>query len=218
MTLHTSTLILNQSRPLRPPTAPTERKALSLLGRNRLLRAGALESRGIPRAALARLQAAGRIVRIARGVYARAGAPPGTHRDLAVAAARVPAGVVCLLSALRFHGIGTQDPFEVWLALGRGATVPRLPEVPLRILRFAPPLLVEGVQVHVIEGVSVRISTPARTVVDAFKFRGKVGIDVAVEALREGWNDRRFTAEELRTHAVACRMERVMRPYLESIL
>ena len=129
----------------------------------------------------------------------------------------MPHGVVCLLSALRFHGLTTQAPFEVWLAIDRKARLPRLEHPPLRIVRFPAPALTEGVEGHAVEGVPVRVTTPARTVVDCFVYRNKVGLDVALEALRDCWRQRRATMDELWQAARACRMANVMRPYLEAL-
>ena len=130
----------------------------------------------------------------------------------------MPHGVICLLSALRFHEMTTQAPFEIWLAIDRKARLPRLEHPPLRIVRFPAPALAEGVETHEIEGVPVRITTPARTVVDCFVYRHKVGLDVALEALRDCWRRRRATMDELHRAAQARRMANVMRPYLEAIV
>ena len=127
-------------------------------------------------------------------------------------------GVVCLLSALRYHNLTTQSPAEVWLALSNTARAPKIDVVPLRIVRFSATALAMGIEEHVVEGVPVRVYDPAKTVVDCFKFRNKIGLEVALEALRAGWRERRFTMDQLWRYATICRMTNVMRPYLESLV
>ncbi len=173
---------------------------------------------GIHRQTLSRLVKAGRLERIARGQYRLPDAPLTEHHGFAVAARAVPHGVVCLLSALSFHGIGTQLPAQVWMAIDRRARRPQLRFPPLRIVRFTGDALKKGVELHRIEGQDVPIYGVAKTLADAFKFRNKIGIDVALEALREAWRDRRFTMDELERYARICRVERVMRPYLEALV
>lgn len=130
----------------------------------------------------------------------------------------MPKGVVCLLSALRFHELTTQAPFEVWLAIGEKAWRPRIEYPPLRIMRFSPTTLSAGVEEHQIEGVAVQVYPPAKTVADCFKYRNKIGLDIAIEALRECWRSRRCTVDDLWHYAGICRVQNVMRPYLESIV
>ena len=130
---------------------------------------------------------------------------------------RVPKGVVCLLSALRVHDIGTQAPFEVWLAIPHRAAVPKLAQPQLRIVRMSDRALADGVQRIKVDGVAVPVFSAAKTVVDAFRFRNKIGLDVAIEALRDGWSKRKFTMDELWRHVDAGRMTSVMRPYVEAI-
>ena len=127
----------------------------------------------------------------------------------------VPRGVVCLLSALQFHGLTTQAPFEVWMAIAEKARQPRVDYPPLRIVRFSGAALTSSVQEHIVEGVTVRVFAPAKTVADCFKFRNKIGIDVAIEALRDCLRQRKATSDELWRAAKVCRMANVMRPYLE---
>lgn len=172
---------------------------------------------GIHTQNLSRLVEEGVLERIARGQYRLAEAPVTEHHGLAIAAAAVPKGVVCLVSALSFHGIGTQLPFEVWLALDRRARRPTLKYPPLRVVRFSGQALRAGVETHAIEGRQVRVYSVAKTIADCFKYRHKIGLDVALEALREGWRARRFTMDEIGRQAVVCRVERVMRPYLEAL-
>jgi predicted transcriptional regulator of viral defense system len=182
-----------------------------------LVRARELEAQGLSRVALRRLVHAGQLQQIARGLYAPRGFEPTEHHGLAVAAALIPNGVVCLLSALQFHGIGTQAPFEVWMAVGVKAHKPTAGNQPLRIVRFSEQALVHGAQTHTLEGVAVRITSPARTVADCFRYRNKIGLDVALEALREYRRSRR-SMEELARAAATVHVGSVMRPYLEAIV
>jgi predicted transcriptional regulator of viral defense system len=167
---------------------------------------------------LTRLYQQGLLHRTSRGVYTLSDAEPTENHDLAEASKRVPHAVICLLSALRLHGLTTQAPFEVWLAIDRKARLPRVDHPPLHVVRFSGPALTEGVEQRTIEGVSVRVTTPARTVVDCFAYRNKIGLDVALEALRDCWRGKRATMNDLHAAAKARRMEKVMRPYLESLV
>lgn len=182
-----------------------------------VLRARDAEARGLARRELARLVQSGELERIGRGLYVPAKARITEHHSLVEAAARVPHGVVCLLSALRFHGIGTQNPHEVWLAIDVKAWKPVAHSPPLRIVRFSGIALTYGVEVHKLEGVEVRITSREKTVADCFKYRNKIGLDVALEALREYLRSRKRSIDQLTKAAEACRVARVMRPYLEAL-
>jgi predicted transcriptional regulator of viral defense system len=173
---------------------------------------------GIHTQTLSRLVRAGALERVARGRYRLPDAPITEHHGLALVAATVPKAVVCLISALSFHQIGTQLPHEVWIALDRRARRPSLPYPGLRVVRFSGRALTEGIETHRIEGEAVRVYSVAKTVADVFKYRNKIGMDVALEALREGWRAGRFTMDEIHRMARACRVERVMRPYLEALV
>jgi predicted transcriptional regulator of viral defense system len=190
---------------------------LALVRRRGMVRPRDLDGYGIPRAFLTRLYRRGLLNRPSRGIYVLPDSEATEHHDLAEVCKRVPRAVVCLLSALRFHGLTTQAPFEVWLGIDRKARLPRLDHPPLRVVRFPAQALSEGVEEHKVEGVSVRVTTPARTVVDCFAYRNKVGLDVALEALRDCWRQRRATMDELHRAAQARRMANVMRPYLEAV-
>ena len=146
-----------------------------------------------------------------------ASAVPTEHHTLAEVAKRVPKGIVCLLTALRFHAIGTQHAREVWLAVDRRAGVPRIDVAPIRVVRLSGAALTAGIDEREIEGVTVRITSPARTVVDCFKFRNKIGVDVAVEALRDYRRMRKGTVDDLWRQADQLRMTRVIRPYWDAI-
>jgi predicted transcriptional regulator of viral defense system len=129
----------------------------------------------------------------------------------------VPHGIICLLSALRFHEVGTQNPHEVSMAIDPKARRPRVGYPPLRIVRFSGDALSRGVKQHRIEAVAVKIYCPAKTVADCFKYRNKIGLDVALEALRDCLQSRKCTREQLWEHAKVCRVTEVMRPYLEAV-
>lgn len=164
-----------------------------------------------------RLTRRGQLTRLGRGLYTAASAVPSEHHTLAEVAKRVPKGIVCLLTALRFYGLGTQHPREVWLAVDRRAGIPRIDFTPVRVVRISGAALATGVDEHQIEGATVRITSPARTVVDCFKFRSRIGIDVAVEALRDYRRLRKGTVNELWRQADQLRMTRVIRPYWDAI-
>ena len=190
---------------------------LEELGKLGVLRAKDIEACGVSREYLRRLVARGLIERVGRGLYSLPGGEVSANRSLAEASKRVPKGVVCLLSALRFHGMTTQSPFEVWMAIDVKARRPKGDGVALRIVRFSGNALSMGIQTHPVEGVQIRVYSPAKTVADCFKYRNKIGLDVALEALREGWRERRFSMDELWRFAKICRVANVMRPYLESL-
>ena len=172
---------------------------------------------GIHSQALTRLVREGMLERVARGQYRLPEASVTEHHALALTAGSVPEGVVCLLSALAFHGIGTQVASRVWIAVDRRARRPQVTWPPLRVVRFGGEAFTAGVDVHEVEGVQVRIYCPAKTIADLFKYRNKVGLDVALEALTEAWQERRVTVDQLSEYARVCRVERVMRPYLQLI-
>lgn len=198
-------------------THTQEQDVLALATRQPLLRARDLTAQALPTILLSRLVAAGKLERVARGVYSLPGRELSEHRSLAEVALRMPRGVVCLLSALRVHGIGTQAPFEVWLAIPPHTPTPRLDQPALRVVRMSGPALSEGVEPIDIDGVQVPVFSAAKTVADCFKFRNKIGLDVALEALRDGWAQRKLTMDALWHYAAVNRVSNVMRPYLESI-
>lgn len=190
---------------------------LALAERQPLLRARDLTAQSLPTAMLSRLVAAGKLERVARGIYSLPGQALSEHRSLAEVSLRMPRGVVCLLSALRVHGIGTQAPFEVWLAIPPHTPTPRLDQPALRVVRMSGPALTEGIEQIEIDGVQVPVFNASKTVADCFKFRNKIGLDVALEALRDGWAQRKLTMDALWHYAAVNRVSNVMRPYLESI-
>ena len=189
---------------------------LEIVGEAGVLRPRDLDAHGIPRIYLSRLCDRGLLDRVGRGLYVLPDADVSEHHTLAEAGKRVPHGVVCLLSALRFHGLTTQSPSEVWLAIANKAWRPQVDYPPLRFVRFSGRTLEAGVEEHSIEGVLVRIYNPAKTVADCFKYRNKIGLDVALEALRDCRRQRRCTNDELWHYAKICRVANVMRPYMEA--
>jgi predicted transcriptional regulator of viral defense system len=195
-----------------------ETKVLDLARERGVLRPRDLVRAELPADYLWRLYRKKKLERVGRGIYAFPGADLTEHHTLAEAALRVPHGVVCLLSALRFHDLTTQAPYEVWMAIDVKARRPKEEIIPLRIVRFSGEALTAGVEEHGVEGVSVKVYNPAKTVADCFKYRNKIGLDVALEALRDCWRKRLTTADELWRYAEVSRVARVMRPYLESLV
>ena len=200
-----------------PSAATHELAILALARKHPLLRARDLAEHDLPTVVLTRLVAAGKLERVARGIYSLPGRQPSEYRSLAEASLRVPQGVICLLSALRVHEIGTQAPFEVWMAIPQNAPTPSLDQPALRVVRMSGAALVEGIEVRRIDGVRVPIFSAEKTVADCFKFRNKIGLDVALEALQDGWSRGLLSMDVLARHAATDRVTNVMRPYLESV-
>lgn len=195
-----------------------DRRAKAVFRRHRgVLRTSHALKLGIHPRILYRLRDAGWLVAVTRGVYRLADLPEPSHPDLLVVAHRVPQAVMCLISALSFHGLTTQIPHEVQIALPRRTRYPRLDHPPLRVFLMTGAAYTEGIETHSIEGIPLRAYCPEKTVVDCFKFRNKIGIDVAVEALRLARERKRVTPRALLQYARLCRVERVMRPYLEAL-
>ena len=175
------------------------------------------ERAGLPRGRLRGMVRRGEATKVGRGLYRRVS--DETELDtVATVCARVPGAIVCLLTALLIHRIGTQLPHEVWIALDRKARKPRVEALPVHIVRFSGPMLRYGIDQRLVQGVAVRITSPARTVVDCFRYRNKIGIDVALEALKDALRTRRTSVDAIVRAAQACRMDKVIRPYLEAIV
>ena len=191
--------------------------ALRLIEEMGIARPRDLQAYGVSRAQISRLVKAGLVLRQARGIYVAVRHSPSEMHSLAQVAKRVPEAVFCLFTALRVHDLTTQAPAEVWIALPEKARRPRLDYPRLRVARFSGAALTEGVEKHRAEGVSIRVYSAAKTVADCFKYRNKVGIDVAVEALRDFSRKHRGGANDLARFARICRVSRVMQPYLDSI-
>lgn len=176
-----------------------------------------LLSKGIHHETLRRLCAKGVLIKTGRGIYRLSNADASEHITLAAVAKRVPNAVICLLSALRFHGIGTQNPPDVWIALKQKMAPPREKDIPIRVVWFSDVSYSSGIEKHTFDGVSVRITNPAKTIVDCFKYRNKIGLDVALEAIKEGMREKKCSLAELCKYAKICRVANVMRPYLEAM-
>lgn len=195
----------------------SHQSALDLARIRGFIRPRDLAERGLPRIALTRLVQQGKLTRVSRGLYARPDRPVSEHSSLAEVACRYPHVIICLLSALRVHDLTTQMPFEVWVAIPNKARPPQMDYPPLRVVRFSKAALTEGIEEHQIDGVNMQVTNTARTIADCFKFRNKIGLDVAIEALQEAWRDNRVTMDALWHYATVCRVANVMRPYLESL-
>ncbi len=182
-----------------------------------VIRAKDAEAKGIHPEYLKRLEQQGLLIRSARGLYTFTEAEITESHSLVEAAKRVPHGIICLLSALSFYELTTQAPFEVWLTISQKARAPKEDILPLRIVYMSGQALKSGIEEHEIEGVRVRVYSVAKTVVDCFKFRNKIGLDVAIEALRSSTRERHCSIDEIWHYAKICRMQNVMRPYLESL-
>lgn len=177
-----------------------------------------LEESGIPDSHLRSMVREGQAEQVARGLYRLTDAKPTELLTVAMVSTRIPQAIVCLLTALHIHQIGTQAPHEVWIALDFKARKPKVRDLPIRVVRFSGRMRSVGVQTRQVQGIPIRITSPARTVVDCFRYRNKIGIDVALEALRDAFHSRIATLDEIERVAAACRASRVMRPYLQSLV
>jgi predicted transcriptional regulator of viral defense system len=204
-------------------------RVLQLVQQRGVLRPRDLTAQGLSPDRLRHLYARGQVERYGRGLYLPRNPDRSEQEMLTIAAARVPHAVICLLSALRFHTLTTQNPAELWIAIDHKARLPHVPELPLRVVRMSGTARTTGVDTHVIDGVSVQVYDDAKTVVDCFKYRNKIGVDVAVEALREylrgpasdarGSHDKtRRSVDTLWRYAAICRVTNVMRPYLDALV
>lgn len=160
----------------------------------------------------------GEAERIGRGLYRQRDVQLTEQDTIVRVCTRVPRAIVCLLSALHLHGIGTQLSREVWIALDRKARKPKVEDLPVRVVRFSGPMLTYAVETRPIQGVQIRVTSPARTIVDCFRYRRRIGLDVALEALRDGLRSKQVTVEQVRRAAEVCRIQTVIRPYLESMV
>jgi predicted transcriptional regulator of viral defense system len=173
---------------------------------------------GIHRRMLYSMLEAGLIEQLTRGLYRLTDLPSLGNPDLVSVARKVPSSVICLISALSYHEISTQIPHEVHVALERGTEAPRLSHPPIRVFWFSGQAFTLGIQTHAIDGVPVRIYSPEKTIADCFKYRNKIGLDTAIEALKLYRKKKRFKADDLMNFARACRVEKIIRPYLEALL
>ena len=189
-----------------------------LLMQKALIRPKDAVSGGYSRMYLAQLAKRGELRKIGRGLYASPLRKESEESGLAEIATKHPRAVICLLSALSVHGLTTQAPHEVWLAVGSKERAPKMDYPPIRVVRFGGDTLTEGSEVKLIEGIPVQITNIPKTIADCFKFRNKIGLDVALEALKEAWRDKRVSMDDLWRYAQLCRVQNVMRPYLESLV
>lgn len=171
----------------------------------------------VPRAVLADLVDRGVLERSGRGIYRITSLEPSEHHSLLEVAVRVPNAVVSLLSALQFHGIGTQNPGEIWITIDLRARKPNLEYPPLRVMRASGKAFTAGVEEHLISGREVRVYSIEKTIVDCFKYRNKVGLDVAIEALKDAWSSKKINVDLLWKHAKICRVTNIIRPYIETL-
>ncbi|WP_287459244.1 type IV toxin-antitoxin system AbiEi family antitoxin domain-containing protein [Sphingomonas sp.] len=198
--------------------APLSNQAIAIARSRGIARARDFREAGIPPASIARLCEQGRLVRLARGLYQLADAEDmDTAHSLAEAARLAPHGIIALLSALQYHGLTTQLPHAVWICFHHKARIPRTLPFRIEAVRASGDAFEAGRTTAQVEGVAVPIYDPAKTIVDCFKYRSRVGLDVAIEALRDGLRQRKATHANLRRYATICRVENVMRPYLESL-
>lgn len=199
------------------PADTHTRRVLDLARQQGLLRAVDLDAIGAPRVVLTRLTTAGLLDRIGRGLYRLPNHPVSENESLVVVAAKVPQAVFCLLTALQFHGLTTQLPHQVWIAMPRGSHPPRIDWPPIRMVQMTGDVHAAGIEEHRRDGATLRIYSPAKTVVDCFKHRNKIGLDVAMEALKDAWRMRKASADDLWRYAKVCRVANVMRPYMEMV-
>lgn len=182
-----------------------------------VFRAGDIPDATEPRSTLSRMVSQGELVRVGPGLYALPNADIGENHSLAEAVKRYPGGIICLISALYFHGIGTQMPYEIWMMRQDRRMTPDK-DFPVRFVYCTGAVFTYGIEKHNIEGTEVRIYTPAKTIADCFKYRNKIGLDVAIEALREGWREKLFIMDEFWAAVKVCRVQRTIQPYVEMLV
>jgi predicted transcriptional regulator of viral defense system len=193
-------------------------QVLDLAASKGLIRPVDLASIGVHRVVLTRMLRSGQLSRVGRGSYSLPDRPVSAHTCLAQVCVRSPEALICLLSALRFHDLTTQAPFEVWVAIANKAHMPTMDYPPLSIVRFSDKSLAVGVKEYQIDGVTVRVSSIEKTIADCFKYRNKIGLDVALAALHEAYKAGKINRDRLWHYAAVCRVSNVMRPYIESIV
>jgi predicted transcriptional regulator of viral defense system len=198
-------------------TADHAQEVLRLAGKGGWVRTRDLVDAAIPRVVLTRMVANGQLQRAARGLYRLPGAPASEHEGLLTVAQKVPQAVICLLSALQFHGLTTQLPWQVWIAMPRGSHTPRIDHPPLRMIQFTGDAFDHGIETHEVAGGTLRVYSVAKTIADCFKHRNKIGLDVALEALKEVITQRKASFDDLWRSAKVCRVANLMRPYMEAL-
>ena len=192
-------------------------RVLQLVRQKGWLRASDLADAGVPRVVLTRMTASGLLQRPARGLYRLPDSQTSEHEGLTTVATKVPQAVFCLLTALQFHGLTTQLPRQLWIAMPRGSHAPRIAHPPVKMVQFSGEAYSEGIETHLRDQVALRVYGVAKTVADCFKHRNKIGLDVALEALKDARAQRKASADDLWHCAKVCRVANVMRPYLEAL-
>lgn len=188
-----------------------------LLGKRSVISISDLNANNIPREYLSRLYKQGKLEKVGRGVYSFPNVDKTENYTYAQISRLVPKGIVCLISALRFNNFTTQLPWQIWVAIDEKSRRPNVDNLNIKYIRYSGKAFTEGVEEHIVEGVKVRVYSPAKTVADCFKFRNKIGLDVALEALKEGRRARKFTADELTKYARIDRVLNVLKPYMEAV-
>lgn len=199
------------------PSETHSQRVLDLAGQRGLLRASDLDAIGAPRVILTRLNAAGLLKRVGRGLYRLTDTQVSEFESLGAVAVKVPQAVFCLFTALQFHELTTQLPRQVWIAMPRGSHSPRIDYPPIKMVQFTGEAFSAGVEEVERDGVRLRVYGVAKTVADSFKHRNKIGLDVALEALKDARSRNKASVDEIWRYATICRVANVMRPYLESI-
>jgi predicted transcriptional regulator of viral defense system len=190
----------------------------AIVQKQTLVRSKELKGLSVSRSHLWNLAKAGKIERVGRGLYRTKETPISANETLLEVAKRVPLGVLCLSSALRYHELTTENPFEIWLAIERGAWSPKLDYPPVRIVHFSEAAFEFGIETHSEDGGTLRVYSPAKTVADCFKFRSKIGMETAIQALRSAYREKKASMDQLWRAAKVCRVVNVMRPYMESLV
>ena len=198
---------------------PTKRQqVIDFMHQQGIVRPKDLLTAGLPKDYLYQLTNEGVVERLERGLYQLPDRDVSEWASYVEVQSRVPKGVFCLLSALTFHNIGTQNPHRLWIAIANKAWRPAIDYPPVRYITMSGDALAQCIEIHHIEGVNIRIYSAAKTVADCFKFRNQVGLDVAIEALKEGWRENKFTMDELMDCAEICRVRKIIQPYAETIV
>ncbi len=199
-------------------SGPSHRQAvLDYLGEHSIVRPKDLVQAGLPKHYLGMFVQEGKVIRIGRGLYQLSEQNISEWHSYLEVQRQVPNGVFCLLSALVFHNFTTQNPHDLWIAIDRKAWQPKVSYPPVRYCTMSGDALNERVETHKVDGVELKVFSAAKTVADCFKYRNKIGLDIAIEALKEGWRCKKFTMSELMACAKFCRVENIIRPYAESL-
>ena len=193
------------------------RNLLRLVRQKGMLRSSDLDALGVPRVYLTRLTASGQLEKAGRGLYRLPGSLLSEHESLVAVATRVPQAVFCLLTALQFHELTTQLPRQIWIAMPRGSHTPKIDYPPVKMIQFSGEAYAQGIEAHERDHVTLHVYGIAKTIADCFKHRSKIGLDVALEALKDARSRRQVSADDLWRYAKICRVAKVMRPYLEAV-